>query len=84
MCTIMHPRSLATDTAQRLGRRARDRRKQLGMDQGELALVAGVSRRTVHAIENGKPTIQLAPLVAVLGALGFELAALPRGTRPAR
>lgn len=57
----------------------KQRRSELKLDQGELSLVAGVSRRTVHAIEHGKPTIQLAALVAVLQAVGLDLAALPRG-----
>lgn len=40
----------------------RDRRKKLGLSQGELAKKCGVSRQTVNAIENNKydPTLALA------------------------
>ncbi|HJA71762.1 MAG TPA: helix-turn-helix transcriptional regulator [Candidatus Lachnoclostridium stercoravium] len=40
----------------------RDRRKELGLSQEELAKRCGVSRQTVNAIENNKydPTLALA------------------------
>lgn len=40
----------------------RDRRKELGLSQEELAKKCGVSRQTVNAIENNKydPTLSLA------------------------
>lgn len=40
----------------------RDRRKELGLSQEELAKKCGVSRQTVNAIENDKydPTLSLA------------------------
>jgi y4mF family transcriptional regulator len=79
----MHVSSRTIQTAAHIGRMARARRAELGLDQGELSLVAGVSRRTVHAIEHGKPTIQLAALVSVLDALGLDLTALPSGADPA-
>lgn len=78
MCTIMLTSADAIHTARHLGEEVRRRRRELGMDQHELSLVAGVSRRTVHAIEHGKPTIQLAALVAVIQAVGLRLTALPR------
>ncbi len=42
--------------------RIRDRRKELGWSQEELAKKCGVSRQTVNAIENNKydPTLSLA------------------------
>ncbi len=76
---IVHVTGQARATARAIGLAVKERRAELGLDQGELSLVAGVSRRTVHAIEHGKPTIQLAALVAVLQAVGLDLAALPRG-----
>ena len=75
----MHVSTGAVSTAREIGLAVRQRCAGLELDQGELALVAGVSRRTVHAIEHGKPTIQLAALVAVLQAVGLDLVALPRG-----
>jgi putative transcriptional regulator len=40
----------------------RDRRKELGLSQDELAKKCGVSRQTINAIENNKydPTLSLA------------------------
>ena len=42
--------------------RIRERRKELGLSQKELAQKCGVSRQTVNAIENNKydPTLYLA------------------------
>jgi len=42
--------------------RIREKRKQLGFSQEELAQTCGVSRQTVNAIENNKydPTLALA------------------------
>jgi y4mF family transcriptional regulator len=80
-CTIVHIGPSTQATADRIAQAVRGRRAELALDQAELALVAGVSRRTVHAIEHGKPTIQLAALVGVLQALGLDLAALPRERR---
>jgi y4mF family transcriptional regulator len=82
MCTSMHISSTAIATAGRIGATVRARRAELGLDQSELSLVAGVSRRTVHAIEHGKPTVQLAALVAVTTAVGLDLDTLPRVPRP--
>jgi HTH-type transcriptional regulator / antitoxin HipB len=56
----------------------RQRRRQLGLRQDELADLAGVSARFVYALENGKPTLQLDKVRAVLAALGLHLA-LQRG-----
>jgi HTH-type transcriptional regulator/antitoxin HipB len=51
----------------------RARRKDLGLTQEEVAELAGVSARTLHAIEAGKVTIRLDALLAVLSALGLQL-----------
>lgn len=58
-----------------LGELVRRRRVALRLRQEELAELAGVSTRTVHAIENGKPTIRLDVLLAVLEVLGVSLTA---------
>ena len=54
----------------------RQRRKELGLSQEELARKCGVSRQTVNAIENNKydPTLTLAfHLAGVLGTTVDEL-----------
>jgi y4mF family transcriptional regulator len=49
------------------------RRRHLGLRQDELADLAGVSERFVYALENGKRSVQLDKVVAVLSALGLHL-----------
>jgi y4mF family transcriptional regulator len=51
----------------------RARRAQLQLRQQELADLAGVSERFVYALENGKRSVQLDKLIAVLDALGLHL-----------
>ena len=54
----------------------REKRKQLGLSQEELARRCGVSRQTINAIENNKydPTLSLAfSLAAELGTTVDEL-----------
>lgn len=61
-----------------LGSVVRQRRRELGLRQDELADLAGVSTRFVHTLEAGKPSVQLDRVVAVLEVLGLELAVQPR------
>jgi HTH-type transcriptional regulator / antitoxin HipB len=49
------------------------RRRHLGLRQDELADLAGVSERFVYALENGKRSVQLDKVLAVLSALGLHL-----------
>ena len=53
---------IAKDMAADMENRIRNRRKELGVSQEELAKKCGVSRQTVNAIENNKydPTLSLA------------------------
>lgn len=62
-------------------RRARD---EQALRQDELALAAGVSVRSVHQIEAGKPTTRLDVLERVLSALGLTIDVVPRRTGLAR
>lgn len=55
----------------RLGNRLRDLRTAKGLTQADLALVVGVSRKTINTVENGvfTPSATLALLLArALGA----------------
>lgn len=61
----------------RLAAAVRERRRELGLTQKQLADVAGVSARFVHMLEAGKPTVQLASVHAVLDVLGLELRVAP-------
>lgn len=49
------------------------RRRQLGLTQADLADLAGVSDRSVRALESGKATMRLDVVTAVAEALGLEL-----------
>lgn len=51
----------------------RERRKQLGLTQEELALYAGCSTLLITQLENQKATIRLDKLIPILQALGLEL-----------
>lgn len=62
----------------------RDRRTSLGLTQQDLADMAGVSERFVRFVEQGKPSIQLDSLLAVLETLGMELRLTTRASRAAR
>jgi y4mF family transcriptional regulator len=55
----------------------RCRRLDLGLHQDELAALAGVSTRFVHTLEQGKPTLRLDKVLAVLGQLGLDLVLEP-------
>lgn len=58
------------------GKYARERRKELGMTQRELAKKSGVSERTIYSFELGeKPGMHLNKLLAVYRALGLSLVA---------
>ena len=51
----------------------RARRRRLRLRQDEVAELAGVSERFVYALENGKQSVQLDKVIAVLSALGLHL-----------
>jgi len=53
--------------------RVRQRRIELQMRQDDVAALANVSTRFVHAVENGKPSLQLEKLLSVLHVLGLQL-----------
>ena len=55
------------------GAHVRSRRRDLGLTQLEVAELAGVAARTVHAVEAGKATLRLDALLAVLDAVGLRL-----------
>jgi HTH-type transcriptional regulator / antitoxin HipB len=56
-------------------------RERQGLRQDELAFAAGVSRRLVHQVENGKATTRLDGLAKILQALGLTLEVRTRSLR---
>ncbi|WP_115786853.1 helix-turn-helix transcriptional regulator [Arthrobacter silvisoli] len=61
------------DFSTALGSAVRSRRAALSLSQADVAGLAGVSERFVRFVEQGKTTVQLEQLLAVLGTLGLEL-----------
>jgi y4mF family transcriptional regulator len=61
----------------------RARRMRLGLTQQHLADLAGVSERFVRFVEQGKPSVQLDSLTAILETLGLELRLAPRTSQAA-
>jgi HTH-type transcriptional regulator/antitoxin HipB len=66
------------DSPGTLGPLIRRRRKELGLNQTELADVARTTLRFVSELERGKPTAQLDGVLRVLAALGIKLEARTR------
>ena len=60
-----------------MAQEVRRRRLELRLHQDELAALAGVSTRFVHTLEQGKPTVQLDKVLAVLRQLGLDLVLEP-------
>jgi y4mF family transcriptional regulator len=67
-----------------LAAEVRARRAALRLSQQDLAAMAGVSERFVRFVEQGKPTVQLDSLLAVLETLGLELRLATRARDAAR
>lgn len=65
------------DTMARIAAAVRDRRRALELTQQDVADLAGVSERFVRFVEQGKPSVRLDALAAVLDALGLALDAVP-------
>lgn len=72
------------EPAHEWGAQVRTRRRALGLTQQEVAELADVAVRTVHAVETGKATVRLDALLAVLSAVGLRLTLERGGQRPAR
>jgi y4mF family transcriptional regulator len=63
----------AIANAKDMGLIVRSYRKAAGMSQQELADYAGVGRRFISDLENGKSTVAFGLVVNVAAALGIEL-----------
>jgi HTH-type transcriptional regulator/antitoxin HipB len=62
-------------TPKDVGAIIRERRRALGLDQGELAKRVGVSRLWINQVERGKPGASLNLILRTLSAVGVELSA---------
>lgn len=55
------------------GQLLRERRRELGLSQTDVANVIGVNRRVLGQLENGKPTVQLNIALEAARVLGLDL-----------
>ena len=65
-----------------LGARVRARRKALKVSATALAEAAGMSRVSVHRIEQGEPSVTMGAYLNVLAALGMNFSATDAGEAP--
>ena len=61
-----------------LGALVRARRKHLDLTQLDVAGLGNTGNRFLVELENGKPTVQLQKVLAVLELLGLEVVVRPR------
>lgn len=66
-------------TPRDIGFAIRDRRRQLEMDQNDLAKRVGVSRKWIVEVEKGKPRAEIGLLMRTLNALGLNLSVTTDG-----
>jgi HTH-type transcriptional regulator/antitoxin HipB len=69
------------DATAGLAEQVRTRRGSLALGQEDLAELSGTSVRFIRSLEQGKATVRLDKVLAVLGALGLELNAQLRAPR---
>jgi y4mF family transcriptional regulator len=65
-------------TTKDLGISAREAREKAGLTQAKVAALCRVGTRFISDLENGKPTVQVAKALHVLGSLGMAVVVKPR------
>lgn len=66
-------------TTKGIGQSVRARRKLLGMNQSELAMVSGTGVRFISDLENGKESCELGKTLKVLKNLGIRFVITTQG-----
>lgn len=69
------------DDVATLGRLVRQVRNRQGMTQADILGLANTGNRFIVELENGKPTVRLDKVLAVLDVLGLELRVRQKGRR---
>ncbi len=64
---------MVEELGKQLGKFVRERRKAAGLSQQQLGELAGVGRRFVSELEQGKPTVRLNSVNLVLAVFGKTL-----------
>ena len=65
--------------AEDIGAAIRAKRAAIGMQQQQLAALAGVGPRFLSEVENGKESAEIGKVLQVLWRLGLEVSITPRG-----
>ena len=73
MAENTYPARISIRSSEQLGDAVARSRKTKGYSQQEFADLAGVGRRFVSDLENGKPTAEIGKVLQVLTALGLDL-----------
>jgi HTH-type transcriptional regulator / antitoxin HipB len=68
-------------TASAIGAAIRSRRRELKLDQAQLARKIGATRQWLIAIEKGKDTAEIGMVLRALAALGLDLDVQPTNSR---
>lgn len=74
--------AMKTNTAKAFGRAIRNRRKELGYTQAQVAAFSGCSAPFLSALENGKPTAELERSLRVACTLGLDTFVVNREEGP--
>lgn len=64
---------MKTYTVRDIGAIIRNRRKELGLSQKQLAEACGRGTRFISDVENGKATVEAGKLLELLAILGFDI-----------
>lgn len=67
--------TVVVEDSRDLGKLVRERRRELGLHQADLAALCGVGRRFLSELERGKGTVRLDMALAVARECGLDLAA---------
>ena len=70
---------LGADTLKKIGLRLKTARKSLGVSAIATAEAAGISRVTLHRVENGEPTVNVSAYVRVATVLDLDMGIEARG-----
>ena len=62
-----------------IGTIVRDKRRELGFTQSQLADVSGNGTRFISDLENGKPTMRIGQILDILHVLGLDVSISARG-----
>lgn len=64
---------MKTNDPSELGKAIKDRRKELGLKQKDLADATGFSVSFISDLENGKPTAELGKSIHIVNMLGMDV-----------